>query len=165
MNPVDIFFVVVVLVSIITGLFRGFVREVASIAGWLAAAYLVINFSHELGHRLPLGGTAEGARTAAAAILIVVACTLCASLIGRLLRAAMTSAKLGGSDRVLGGLVGALRAVAMCMLLAVIALHLGAARERIWTSSIAAQSLEAALRFVSPGIVPASNRPPSATGV
>jgi membrane protein required for colicin V production len=168
-NPLDAGLCVIALVSVAAGALRGFVREAAALAGWIVAVVLVLNLAHGLGERLPFGtGVGVGAggiRTAIAALLIVVACILGASLVGRLLRAALTAAKLGGPDRALGALFGAIRAAAVSMVVAVIVLHAGLAQRPFWKSSRAAPWLEAALRFASPGIIPAAGRPASVTGV
>jgi membrane protein required for colicin V production len=169
MNPVDAGLVAIALISVLVGALRGFVREAAALAGWVVAVALVLNLAHDLGERLPFGpvssGGAGGLRTAIAAILIVVVCMLSASLLGRLLRAAMSAAKLGGPDRALGALFGAIRAAAISMVVAVVVVHAGLAQRSFWKSSRAAPWLEAALRFASPGVIPAADRPVSATGV
>ena len=165
MNPLDVGLGAVALISILVGVLRGFVREAAALAGWIAAVALVLNFASDLGERLPFGQGANAARTAIAAILIVVACTLCASLVGRLLRAAMTAAKLAGPDRALGAVFGVIRALAIALVLAVVVVQGGLAQHSFWKSSVSAPYLEAALRFVSPGLMPASQPPASVTGV
>jgi membrane protein required for colicin V production len=169
MNPLDAGLCVVALISMAAGALRGFVREAAALAGWALAVVLVLNLAHGLGERLPFGtdsgAGAGGIRTAVAALLIVVACALGASLVGRLLRAALTAAKLGGPDRALGALFGAIRAAAVAMVVAVVVLHTGLAQRPFWKSSRAAPWLEAALRFASPGIIPAAQRQVSVTGV
>jgi membrane protein required for colicin V production len=156
MNPLDVALVAVALVSVIAGVVRGFVKELAALAGWVLAVVLVIQFSVSLGQRLPFDPGAGGVRTAIAAILIVLVCALSASLVGRLLSAVMTAAQLGGADRALGALFGIVRAGAVWLLAAVIILHLGMAQRPFWKSSRLAPLIEAALRWVSPELVPSA---------
>jgi membrane protein required for colicin V production len=165
MNFVDIAFVAIAAVSVLVGALRGFVREAMALAGWIAAAVLVLNFAHELGERLRFGSISSGLGTALAALLIVVACVLCASLVGRLLRAAIAAVKLGGPDRALGALLGAARAAAISIMVTAVVLYTGMGNGPAWKASFAAQGLEAALRFVSPAVVPAVGRLVSAPGV
>ncbi len=164
MNPLDIGLAAVALVSIVAGALRGFVREAVALTGWVVAAVLVLNTSTNLGMHLPFHAGSTGVRTAIAALLIVVVCTLIAALVGRLLRAAMTAAHLGGPDRALGALFGVARAVAVSLVVAVVVIHFGMSQQPFWKSSRVAPLLEAALRFASPGLVPSLDRPVSAPG-
>jgi len=164
MNPFDAALGLVTLLSILAGAFRGFVREAAALAGWILAVILVLSASRKLGLRLPFDPGSNEARTVIAAILIVLACTLGASLVGRLLRAALTAAKLGGPDRALGALFGAVRAGAIAVLTAAVVMHTGLAQRAFWMSSRTAPWLEAALRFASPGFVPPLERRAPAAG-
>jgi len=164
MNPLDASLAAVVLISVLAGALRGFVREAVTLVGWIVATVLVLHSSTSLGQRLPFNPGSPGARTAIAAILIVVVCTLSATLLGRLLRAAMTAARLGGPDRALGALFGVARAVAVSLVMAVIVIHFGMSQQPFWKSSRVAPLLEAALRFASPGLAPSVDRPAFAPG-
>ena len=39
MNPADIFVIVIVVLSALVGLMRGFIREVISVVSWIGAGY------------------------------------------------------------------------------------------------------------------------------
>lgn len=164
MNPIDIGLVMVALVSVAAGAWRGFAREALALAGWVAAAVLAIHLARPLGEKIPFDFGLAGVRTAIAAIAIVVVCTLLAGLAGRLLRQAMKAVDLGGPDRALGALFGAARAAAIGLVLATVVVHAGLAQRAFWKSSVAAPWLEAALRFASPAFAPATERSASATG-
>jgi membrane protein required for colicin V production len=150
MNLFDVALVVVAVVSVLAGAVRGFMREAAALVGWVAAVVLVVNTSARLGQHLPFEAGSAGARTAIAAILIVLACILAAHLVGRLLHAAMAAAQLGGPDRALGALFGVARATAVWLLIAVVVIHIGLSQQAFWKSSHLAPLLEAALRSISP---------------
>jgi len=165
MNLFDASLGLVAVVSVIVGAMRGFVKEAAALAGWIAAVVLVLNSSASLGQRLPFDAGSAGVRTAIAAMLIVLACILAAHLIGRMLRAVITAAQLGGPDRALGALFGVARAGAVWLLVAAVAVHLGLSERPFWKSSRLAPLLEAALRLVSPELAPSAHRPMAAWGV
>jgi membrane protein required for colicin V production len=165
MNLFDGFLVALALVSVIAGAVRGFVREAAALAGWILAVVLVLNVSVGLGKRFPFDPGSAGARTAIAAILIVLACVLGASLVGRILRAALTAAQLGGPDRAMGALFGIVRALAVSLLIAVVVIHAGLSQSPFWKSSRLAPSLEAALRLISPELAPVVQWSRAAPGV
>jgi len=164
MNPLDIGLAAVALISVIAGAFRGFVREAVALAGWIVASLLVLNASVDLGKRLPFDPGSGGARTAIAAILIVVVCILTAALAGRILRGALTAAHLAGPDRALGALFGLVRAVAISLVVAVLVIHFGMSQRPFWKSSRLAPLLEAALRLASPDLAPSVYWPALAPG-
>ena len=165
MNSLDVSLAAVVLVSVIIGALRGFVKEAAALAGWVLAVVLVPNSSARLGQHLPFDAGTAAVRTTIAAILIVLACILVAHLVGRLLRAAMTAVQLGGPDRVLGALFGIARAVAIWLLVAAVVIHFGLAQRPFWKSSRLAPLLEAALGLIAPEFAPSTHRPMAAPGV
>lgn len=165
MNIFDLSLVVVAFVSVIIGAIRGFVKEAAALAGWILAVVLVLNSASSFGQRLPLDAGSVGVRTGVAAVLIVLVCVLTAHLVGRLLRAAITAAQLGGADRALGALFGIGRAAAVWLLVATIVIHIGLTEHAFWKSSRLAPSLEAALRLISPDLAPSMHRPLVALGV
>jgi membrane protein required for colicin V production len=140
----------VVVVSVIIGALRGFVKEAAALAGWVLAVVLVPNSSALLARHLPFDAGTVAVRTLIAAILIVLACVVVAHLVGRLLRAVMTAAQLGGPDRVLGALF---------------VIHFDLAQRVFWKSSRLAPLLEAALRWIAPEFAPSMHRPMAAPGV
>jgi membrane protein required for colicin V production len=164
MNLLDVALVVVALLSMVIGAMRGFVKEAAGLAGWIVAVALVLNFAVGIGQRLPFDPGSAGIRTGIAAILIVLVCLLAANLLGRLLRAAMTAARLGGPDRALGALFGVARAAAVWLLIALVVMHAGLTERPFWKSSRLAPLLAAALRLVAPEVAP-SGRPMAARGV
>ncbi len=165
MNLFDMALVIAALMSVIVGAIRGFVKEAAALAGWVLAVVLVLNASVSLGRHLPFDAGSFGVRTAIAAIAIVLVCVLTAHVVGRLLRAAITAAQLGGADRALGALFGVGRAAAVWLLVAVVVIHFGLSEHPFWKSSRLAPSLEAALRLISPDLAPSMHRPLVARGV
>jgi membrane protein required for colicin V production len=156
MSLVDLALIAVALISVVAGAMRGFVKELAALGGWVLAVLLVIQFSVSLGRRLPFDPASGGLRTAIAAILIVLICVLGASLVGRMLRAVITAAHLGGADRALGALFGVVRAAAVWLLAAVVVIHLGLGQRSYWKSSRLAPLIEAALRWMSPELLPSA---------
>jgi membrane protein required for colicin V production len=160
MNLFDMALIVAALASVVVGAIRGFVKEAAALAGWVLAFVLVMNASVTLGRHLPFDAGSSGVlRTAIAAIAIVLVCVLAAHLVGRLLRSAITAAQLGGADRALGALFGIGRAAAVWLVVAVVVIQVGLTESAFWKSSRLAPTLEAALRFISPGLAPSMHRP------
>ena len=165
MNLLDAALLIVALVSVIAGAIRGFVKEAAALAGWVLATVLVLSSAGDLGRHLPFEAGSAGVHTAIAAFVIVLVCILVAHLLGRLLRAALAAAKLGGPDRALGALFGVARAGAIWVLLAAVVMHLGLSQHELWKSSRLAPWLEAALRLVPSDFAVPTHRPMAALGV
>jgi len=165
MNLFDASLLALALLSVIAGALRGFVKELVALAGWILAVVLVMGFAVDLGRSLPFNPGSDGVRTAIGALLIVLACVLGANLLGRLLRAAMAAAQLGGPDRALGALFGVARAAAVWLLVAVVVIHVGLSQRPFWKSSRLAPYLEAELRLISPELGSSAHWPPVAPGV
>jgi membrane protein required for colicin V production len=103
------------------GVWRGLVRELISLAGWVIAFLAANLFAGPLAERLPQAtGSAELRLIVAFVgifILSLVLTTLLALLLSRLAKAA----GLGGLDRVLGGLFGLARGVLVVVAFALVA--------------------------------------------
>jgi len=117
MNPFDMVIVVILGYCIILGIFKGFIKETASIIGVIAgffAAYtgyglLVPFFSAFI--ESPAG------RATAAFITVFLVVCLIVNLIGLLLRFLVRVVLLGAVDRFLGAFVGALKGVILVSLI------------------------------------------------
>lgn len=150
MQWVDIVMLVVLAVSVIVGLVRGFIFEVLSVAGWFVAYFCAQWFAGDLAPHLPVGvpGSRINFATAFAALFIGV--ILCWALISRLLRLLIHATPLSIPDRLLGGTFGVLRA-AVLLLVAATLVHLTpAANSAAWQASYGAGWLRAALVGLRP---------------
>jgi len=115
MSWLDAVIVLVIVISGLIGLTRGFVKEAVSVITWVAAIWLAVLFSGEVAAMLPqslehaafsLGGTdfeIRNIRIGIAFVLLVVA-TLIAGVVVNMLLAKITSARVvKGADRLLVG--------------------------------------------------------------
>jgi len=147
MNPLDWTLVAVLGASILLGLLRGFMREMISLAGWVAGIWLAFRFSAAISASVPLAPEWPLARTAAVAVLIVVACVFAAALVGWLVRELIKAAKLSAADRTLGGVFGLARGVLIIGLAVFIVRDTALYREPLWRESLVLPQVEAALAF------------------
>ena len=130
----------VLVVSIAWGIWRGLVREVVSLAGWIIAFLAANLFAGPLADALPRSISRPELRVLVAFVAIFVVtltlCALAALLLSRLLKAA----GLASLDRTLGGLFGAARGVIIVVAFALIAgltlLPLRAAWKESWSGPI-----------------------------
>ncbi|MDO5115356.1 MAG: CvpA family protein [Synergistaceae bacterium] len=111
-NYWDIFFVIMGCYFIVRGAFRGFVGEVITLAGFLAAFYLSFHYSAPLGRFLELTAGLNGyVAQAVAGVLIWLSVTMIAAVLRMIMKGLIGAVRLGGVDRLLGFFSGALKTV------------------------------------------------------
>jgi membrane protein required for colicin V production len=110
MTPIDYFLAVVVLISMMFGAIRGFLRESVALLGWLIGLWLAWRYASLV---VPyLGGALAGTELQVwvARIIILLSVVVVAWLIGSLLGYLVQRSGLTlGIDRILGGVFGLVR--------------------------------------------------------
>lgn len=91
--------------SLVVGLFRGFIKEALSLVGWFAAFLLASMFAAKLAPMFT-GIDAPSLRHMVAFASIFVAALIAVALINGLLSALVEATGLSGTDRVLGAVFG-----------------------------------------------------------
>jgi len=162
MNPLDWVLVAVLGASILLGLIRGFVREMISLAGWIAGVWLAFRFTAAVSASLPFAQDWPLARAAMVAVLIVVCCVFASALVGWLLRELIKAAKLSAADRTLGGLFGLARGLLVLGLAVFLVRDTALYREPMWRESLVLPQIEAALAFALRKFPDATARGPRA---
>ena len=120
MNPFDMGIVVLLGYCLIVGIFKGFIKEVASIVGVVGGFYAAY-----AGHGLLVPAIAVWIKTPAyqaiiAFIVIFLVVCLIVNLIGTLLRMLIKLVLLGAVDRFFGAILGALKGMLLASLLYVL---------------------------------------------
>lgn len=148
MNLVDVLFALMLVLSLLLGVWRGLLRELLSLVSWLAAAWITWRF-----HGLlmgPLTGViaSAGARQAAALLLTFIAAVVVLALLSHLLVGVLKRSPLRGTDRVLGGVFGALRGLVL-VAATVLLVEATPLQKSLWWqgSSLAPQAHESAQRL------------------
>jgi membrane protein required for colicin V production len=129
--------------SIVWGAWRGLVREVLSLLGWVIAFLAANLFAAPLGEALPGTIPTLELRLAAAFVAVFVASLAVTTLAGLLLSKLAKAAGLGGLDRLLGALFGAARGVLLVLAAALLAGLSSAPREPYWRDSVTGPALGA----------------------
>ena len=70
--PLDWMFLAIMAASFLLGAWRGLVYEVLSVFSWIAAFILAQWFAPDVAASLPMGGSPESAKYAAAFVLLLV---------------------------------------------------------------------------------------------
>jgi membrane protein required for colicin V production len=97
--------------SVITGLFRGFVKELIALCVWILAIWLAYRYSSYVEHWIQPYIQDHSARAVVAFIAILLATLLAGGLFNALLSFILHRSGLGGTDRLLGMGFGFIRGV------------------------------------------------------
>ena len=116
---VDIGIIAIVSLSVLTGLFRGFVKELVALCIWILAIWLAFHYSANLDPWLSTYIQEKSARTAVAFVIIILGTLLVGGVINALLSFILKRAGLSGTDRTLGMVFGFLRGVFIVALIMV----------------------------------------------
>lgn len=121
MNVADYAILAICLVSVIVSLFRGFIREVFSLLVWVAAGYAALKASGPLSLQLEGWIEVPSVRVITAFIGVFVLVLVVGGLINYLLGKLVAGTGLSGTDRLFGGLFGALRGAAIVVAAVIVA--------------------------------------------
>ena len=121
MNPIDIAALVVLLLSALFGLSRGFAREAFGLLAWVAAVLGAIELfpmvDPTMRSAISNAQAADAVAYALSFLVLLVVCSIIADLVGRAVRAT----PFGGVDRVLGLGFGLVRGAAIVVVAYVVA--------------------------------------------
>jgi membrane protein required for colicin V production len=131
----------VLVLCILFGLWRGLVREVVSILGWVIAFLAANLFAGPLGQALPSEIPTPELRLAIAFMAIFVCSLALTTLLGLLLSRMVKAVGLEGLDRTLGALFGTAKGVLILLVVALLAGLTSAPRQSYWRDSISGETL------------------------
>lgn len=131
MSGADGVIVAVVGLSTLIGLVRGLAREVLSVIVWVTAFVAALALGELVARALELGADFG---TAAGFAIVFVAILIAGAVLQRMLAKLVRSTGIGGTDRMLGSLFGALRG-GLVVLVALIALRPFAETTAWWLES------------------------------
>jgi membrane protein required for colicin V production len=137
------------------GVWRGLVREVISLAGWILAFIAANLFAEPLADALPQSISNPDLRAIVAFVAIFVVVLTLVTLAAIALSKALKSTGLRGLDRTLGGLFGVARGVLILALFAVVAGLTSFPRHPMWGDSWAGPTLGRTVDQLKPWLPPA----------
>lgn len=153
MVPVDILLLLVLLASVLLGMWRGLVFEALSAAGWVAAFFLAQWQAATVAAHLPMHSFSEPLRYAAGFAAVFIASVFAAGLLAWLLKKLIETVGLRPVDRVLGAGFGLLRGVVMLLALALVVNMTPLKQQEGWLASAGARRLDSGLHVLK-GAVP-----------
>jgi len=140
--------------SVVLGLWRGLLLEVATLVGWVVAYFTAQWFAADLAPFLPIGEPGSGANRAAAFGLLFIATLIAWGLLARLVRMMLHATPLSLIDRVGGGAFGLLRGGVVLIVLATVVSFTPAAQSMLWQSSTGARWTTETVKFIKPLLPP-----------
>lgn len=111
MHWIDYVIIGIVGLSLITGLFRGFVKEVVALGVWIVAIWCAFNYSTQLDPWLQPYIQDKTARNAAAFIAVLLATLIVGGIFNAILSFILRRTGLSGPDRLLGMGFGVVRGI------------------------------------------------------
>lgn len=138
MNWADVVILAVIALSAVVSLMRGFVKESLSLAAWILAFWVAINFAYRLAGLAWISQQIESPTIritlafAALFLLTLLAGSLVNILVGRLVR----KSGLSGTDRTLGVVFGLARGILLVSVLVLLAGLTQLPREDWWRESL-----------------------------
>jgi membrane protein required for colicin V production len=158
MTLLDIVIVAVLVLSMVWGIWRGFVREMLSLAGWVLAFLAANAVAAPLGELLPASWARAEVRVLIAFVVVFVLVLSAATLVAMLLSKLFKAAGLGGVDRTLGGLFGLARGVVILLAVTLAAGLTSAPRHTLWKESVSAGMLTRTVVQLKPWLPPRLER-------
>jgi len=137
-------------VSVAWGVWRGLVREVISVAGWVIAFVAANVLAGPLGDALPASIPSAELRVLLAFIGVFIVTLAVATLVGLFLSKLVKSIGLEGLDRVLGALFGVARGLLIAVAFALLAGLTGLPREPLWRDSVVGAPLARTVQTFKP---------------
>lgn len=142
-------------ISVAWGVWRGLVREVMSLAGWVIAFLAANLFAAPLAETLPRSISPPELRVLVAFAGVFILTLAVTSLAGLLLAKMIKAVGLGSLDRTLGSLFGVARGGVIVLAFALLAGLTRLPLDPIWTESVSGPWLGRAALALKPWLPPA----------
>jgi membrane protein required for colicin V production len=140
MNGLDYAVIVILLLSMLLGLWRGLISEILSLTGWPIAIVLSKLTAGSIATVLPI--EQEEVRIAAAYALVFVSALIICGILARLIARMLKAIGSDWTDRAMGGLFGILRGGLVVLVLVWLAGLTHVPEQAFWRGSLIGRSLE-----------------------
>ncbi len=150
MTAFDYVVLTVLAASIVVGLLRGLVKEVLSLAAWLAAFVVANRYAPDMAALLPDALKGAVVRLVAGFVVLFVGTLLLASLVNRAIAHIIDAVGLKPVDRGLGSLFGLARGVLIVLTGVILAGMTALPQQPVWRDALLSDASVSAVRLVKP---------------
>ena len=150
MTVFDYVVITILIASIVIGLFRGLVREVLSLAAWIAAFVVANRYGADMAALLPDAVPGGSVRLVAGFAILFVGTLLLCALVNRAIAHIIFASGLRVVDRGLGSLFGFARGLLIVTTLVILAGLTDLPRQRVWRDALLVDVAESAARTAKP---------------
>jgi membrane protein required for colicin V production len=135
LTPLDWILLGMLGLSVIIGLWRGFIEEVMSLGGWFVAGATALYLAGPFSLFLVTTGLSDNWRYVTALIIIFVVMLIVWNMLTALIKNAIGAVGLGFFDRLMGGVFGGARGVLLLTFFAVLLSYTPVSATDFWTES------------------------------
>jgi len=139
---VDFVIIGIILISAIISVFRGFIREVLSLASWVLAFWVALTFYPHLATLLADYLHTPSIRLFTAFFALFIVTLLLGAMVNHLISELVEKTGLTGTDRSLGVIFGIIRGVAIVTLLVLLAGATPMPNDTWWQNSLLIENFE-----------------------
>ncbi len=143
MTWIDYAVLAIIGVSVLLSIIHGFVRELLSLASWIAAFLVAQFFAAEVAAMLPAAIPHESLRLLAGFLLVFLSVLLLSTLLAIAISSLIKRAGLGAADRMLGAVFGLVRGVAVVTVVVLMAGLTTLPSTPAWRQAMSSAPLEA----------------------
>jgi len=135
MPLIDIIIIAFFAISILIGVYRGFVKEVLSVTSWVLAAVIAFKFGEQASVYVKPYIKQEPLDLAVAYVAVFLLTLIAFSVISHIISQIFSSSGMTGFDRSLGSLFGALRAAIVIAILIMVGRFMALDNQQWWLDS------------------------------
>ncbi len=139
----------VILLSMLISVFRGFVKEVMSLVGWVLAGWVAFRFSTDFAVFLEHFVEQDGLRYALAFVGLFIGMLIFSMLVNHLISKLIHLSGLKIVDRILGSVFGALRGSLIVIVVVLLGGISPLAADAVWSDSFMVEYFEQASTWLS----------------
>ena len=150
MTAFDYVLLVLLIGSMLISLTRGLVREVISLASWIVAFYVAINYGEMLAPWLSGLISSETARIIVAFVVLFLATRIAMMFLAKLVSLVLQATGLTYMDRLLGALFGLARGALIALALVLVCGMTRIPQQPFWQNAMFSPAAESAARMTMP---------------
>ena len=132
---IDIVIIAFFVISILIGIYRGFVKETLSVASWALAAFVAFRFGEQASVYIKPYITQEPLDLAIAYVAVFLVSLIVFSVISHIISQIFASSGMTGIDRSIGSIFGVLRAAAIIVVLILVGRFMAMDNQQWWIDS------------------------------